>query len=55
MTEPHRQQKPSKNKLADLTLIVRPPGKPIKTFTDGELAAAQAYAAEHGGTVEPLG
>lgn len=56
MTEPHRQQKPSKHKLADVTLIVRPPGKPtlVKTFTDAERVAAEAYALEHGGAVDPL-
>lgn len=54
MTEPHRQQKPSKHKLADLTLIVRPHWSKVRTFTDAELADAQAYAAEHGSTVEQL-
>lgn len=57
VTEPHRQQPPSKHRLADLTLIVRPPGKPklVKVFTDAERVDAEAYALEHGGTVETLG
>lgn len=42
--------------LADLTLIVRPPGRPteIRAFTDDQRAEAEAYAAEHGVTVESL-
>ena len=55
VTEPPRQQPPSKDKLADLTLIVRPHWKLVKTFTDAQRADAEAYAIEHGGTVEPLG
>ncbi|MFC6124841.1 hypothetical protein [Mycolicibacterium llatzerense] len=55
MTEPHRQQPPSKDKLADLTLIVRPHWSKVRTFTDAQRADAEAYAIEHGGTVEPLG
>lgn len=54
MTEPHRQQKPSKDKLEDLTLIVRPHWSKVRTFRDDQLAEAQDYAAEHGGTVEPM-
>lgn len=56
MTEPHRQQRPSTRKLDELTLIVRPPGKPtfVKTFADDERAEAEAYAAEHGGTVDTM-
>lgn len=43
-------------KLADLTLIVRPPGRPdaIRTFTDAEREQAETYAAAAGATVEPL-
>lgn len=35
-------------------MIVRPPGNPlaIKTFTDVELADAEAYAMEHRAVVE---
>lgn len=35
-------------------MIVRPPGKPlaIKTFTDAQLAEAEAYASEHRAAVE---
>ncbi|GAA2427611.1 hypothetical protein A7G45_29890 [Mycolicibacterium llatzerense] len=55
VTEPHRQQPPSKDKLADLTLIVRPHWSKVRTFTDAQRADAEAYAIEHGGTVEPLG
>ncbi len=42
--------------LADLTLIVRPPGRPsgIRTFTADESNDAQAYAAETGASVEQL-
>jgi hypothetical protein len=42
--------------LADLTLIVRPAGKPqgVRAFTDAERAEAELYAAEHGAVVEPL-
>ncbi len=56
MTNPHRQQPPSKHKIADLTTIVRVPGQPqlVKTFTDAEAGLAEAYAAEHGGHVAPL-
>ncbi|GAA0992675.1 hypothetical protein FK530_22565 [Tsukamurella conjunctivitidis] len=44
-------------KLADLTLIVRVPGRPadVRVFTDAEGPDAERYAAEHGATVEPLG
>lgn len=42
--------------VTDLTLIVKPPGKPtlIRVFTDAEEAEAQAYAANHETTVERL-
>lgn len=42
--------------LADLTLIVRPPGQPgdIRTFTNAERADAELYAAECGAVVEEL-
>ncbi len=36
-------------------MIVRPHWSKVRTFADDELALAEAYAAEHGGTVEPLG
>lgn len=51
-----RQQPRGTADLKDLTLIVRPPGKPwdIRTFTDAQRAEAEAYAAEHGTVVEPL-
>ncbi|OCB09333.1 hypothetical protein A5717_25895 [Mycolicibacterium porcinum] len=54
---PAVRQKPRGNAdLADLTLIVRPPGNPwdIRTFTDDQRAEAEAYAAEHGAQVESL-
>lgn len=43
--------------LADLTLIVRPPGRPaqVRTFTDAEHAEAQTYARETDASVEVLG
>lgn len=49
-----RQQPRKFPSLASLTMIVRPPGNPlaIKTFTDDELAEAEAYAEEHGTVVE---
>ncbi|QGP90576.1 hypothetical protein GKZ92_22930 (plasmid) [Gordonia sp. 135] len=42
--------------LDDLTLIVRPPGRPadIQTFTDDEIAAATAYATANNAEVEQL-
>jgi hypothetical protein len=42
--------------IEDLTLIVRPPGRPmdIQTFTDLERADAEAYASATGAVVEPL-
>ncbi|MEW2484272.1 hypothetical protein AB0876_32270 [Mycobacterium sp. NPDC049093] len=54
-----RQQPRKFPSLDELTMIVRPPGNPlaIKTFTEAELADAEAYALEHGAVVErfPLG
>ncbi|KAB7761168.1 hypothetical protein [Mycolicibacterium mucogenicum] len=55
MTEPPRQQRPRTRTLAELTLIVRPHWSKVRTFTDEERADAEAYAVEHGGTVELLG
>lgn len=53
-----RQRPRESAALADLTLIVRPPGKPaeIRVFTDARRAEAEAYAAEFGPdvAVEPL-
>lgn len=42
--------------LGELTLIVRPPGRPaeIRTYTAVEATEAQAYAAETDGVVERL-
>lgn len=52
------RQKPSRGPatLAELELIVRPPGKPfaIRAFTAAERADAELYAAEVGTTVEVL-
>lgn len=44
-------------KLADLTMIVRVPGRPadVRTFTDAERDEAHRYAEQNGTTVEPLG
>ena len=52
-----RRRPRSAAKLADLTMIVRVPGRPgdVRTFTDADADEAQRYAAEHGSTVEPLG
>lgn len=46
----------ARTRLADLTLIVRPPGNPAATraFTATELAEAESYAREAGGEVEHL-
>ena len=43
--------------IGELTLIVRPPGKPagVRVYTDDEATEAQAYADEVGGPVERLG
>lgn len=43
-------------KLSELTLIVRPPGRPaeIRTFTDAQRGEAERYATDTGATVEPL-
>lgn len=42
--------------LAELTLIVRPPGRPtaIRAFTAAEFVDAQAYAADSDAPVEQL-
>lgn len=42
--------------MSELTLIVRPPGRPadIRTYTEDETADAETYAAEVGGQVERL-
>lgn len=52
-----RAPKRDRAALGDLTLIVRPPGRPAQTraFTDAERAAADAYARETGASVEHLG
>lgn len=49
--------KRAKATLAELTVIVRPPGEPtqIRTFTTDELDEARAYAAATGAAVEDLG
>lgn len=46
----------AKAPVGDLTLIVRVPGHPaaVQAFTDNERTAAQLYADDVGGTVEPL-
>lgn len=52
-----RAPKRSRADLADLTLIVCPPGRPahIRAFTSAEQAEAQAYANEVGASVDVLG
>ena len=52
-----RAPKRARADLPDLTLIVRPPGRPHQTraFTDAEHAEAHAYASETGATVDVLG
>lgn len=58
MTDPFNQQPIKRRKLTvpELAYLVRVPGKPwkIKAYPLDEERLAQAYAAEHGGTVEPL-
>lgn len=58
MSEPlgSRQKPRDHAALSDLTLIVRPPGRPqdIRAFTDGERAEAELCATQSGATVEPL-
>lgn len=50
-----QRQKPRGNaELADITLIVRPHWSTVRTFTDAQRDEAEAYAAEHGATVETL-
>lgn len=54
---PAVRQKPRGNdELADLTLIVRPHGRPwdIRTFTEDRRAEATAYAEQNGVEVESL-
>lgn len=52
------RQKPTRPpaSLADLALIVRPPGDPfgIRAYTDAERIDAEVYAAAVGAAVEPL-
>lgn len=42
--------------LKDLTILVLVPGKPdaVRVFADAEADQARQYAAEQGGTCEPL-
>ena len=58
MSEPVSRQRPTRTDvtLKDLTLIVRPPGRPaaIRAFTDADRAEAETYAAETGAVVEQL-
>lgn len=58
MSEPLNRQRPKRSDppINDLTLIVRPPGRPadIQTFPDVERADAEAYASANGAVVEPL-
>lgn len=51
-----RAPKRARADLSDLTLIVRPPGRPAQTraFTDAERAEAHAYANETDATVDVL-
>ncbi|UPG70820.1 hypothetical protein [Gordonia hongkongensis] len=51
-----RAPKRSRVDITDLTLIVRPPGRPaqIRAFTDAERVEATAYASETDAHVEVL-
>lgn len=48
--------KRGRGELPDLTLIVRPPGRPagIRTYTADELDEAQTHADQAGGQVDQL-
>ncbi|WP_238423043.1 hypothetical protein [Gordonia sp. 'Campus'] len=48
--------KRSRATMGELTLIVRPPGRPadVRVYTDDEATEAQTYATEVGGQVERL-
>ncbi|OHU12813.1 hypothetical protein [Mycobacteroides chelonae] len=58
MTDPFNQTPAKRRKVtvSEIGYLVRVPGKPwkIKSFPYDEERLAQAYAAEQGGTVEPL-
>ncbi|MCZ0730679.1 hypothetical protein [Mycolicibacterium iranicum] len=59
MSETHFTRQPRKHTdatIADFTILVRVPRNPsaIKVFTEAERPEAAAYAAETGGTIEPL-
>ncbi len=58
VTEPVSRQKSGRAavKLSDLTLIVRPAGKPaeIRSFTDAERGEAEQYAGQMDASVETL-
>lgn len=51
-----RALKRTRVNLSDLSLIVRPPGRPqqIRAFTDAEQNEARAYASETGADIDPL-
>lgn len=51
-----RAPKRARVELADLTLIVRPPGRPaqVRAFTADEHAEAQTYASETDASVQVL-
>ncbi|PVY23635.1 hypothetical protein [Williamsia muralis] len=53
---PRQASKRARANIADLTLIVRVPGRPadVRVFTDTETDDAHQYASSVGGTVEPL-
>ena len=53
---PWQGSKRARANIADLTLIVRVPGRPadVRVFTDAEKDDAHKYASCVGGTVEPL-
>ena len=52
----HRRPRRNRVSLAELTLIVRPAGRPvdIQAFTELERADADAYAAQHDCVVDTL-
>lgn len=53
---PRQASKRARTNIADLTLIVRVPGRPadVRVFTDAEEDDAHKYANSVGGIVEPL-
>lgn len=56
MASRNKPTRPQVENISDLTMIVRPPGRPqtIQAYTDAERADAELYAAEFGAEVATL-